>query len=107
MEAGDESAAEDDRPQRQERNERFSRERRPRRDDREDRGGRESSGRGNNQANGASETISFDVLPPAIGRDDEAAETAEAVEEEPRRPRRRTTRAPRPADGDEEIAPAA
>jgi hypothetical protein len=50
------------------------------------------------------ETIPFDALPPAIGRDD--AETAEASEEEPRRPRRRT-RAAKPADGDDEVAPAA
>jgi hypothetical protein len=48
------------------------------------------------------ETIPFDVLPPAIGRDESQAE----AEEEPRRPRRRT-RAPRAADGDEEVAPAA
>jgi hypothetical protein len=54
--------------------------------------------------NGGGETIPFDVLPPAIGRDE--PERAEAVEEEPRRPRRRT-RAPRPAEGDGEIAPAA
>jgi hypothetical protein len=54
--------------------------------------------------NGRGETISFDALPPAIGRDE--SETPEASEEEPRRPRRRT-RAPRPADGDDEIAPAA
>jgi hypothetical protein len=49
------------------------------------------------------ETIPFDVLPPAIGRDGEDEEVAE---EEPRRPRRRS-RAPRAAEGDDEIAPAA
>jgi hypothetical protein len=49
------------------------------------------------------ETIPFDVLPPAIGRD---GEDEEATEEEPRRPRRRS-RAPRAAEGDDEIAPAA
>ena len=54
--------------------------------------------------NGRGETIPLDVLPPAIGRDE--TEALEASEEEPRRPRRRT-RAPRPADGDDEIAPAA
>jgi hypothetical protein len=54
--------------------------------------------------NGGGETIPFDVLPPAIGRDE--PEVAEASEEEPRRPRRRT-RTPRPAEGDDEIAPAA
>ena len=54
--------------------------------------------------NGGGETIPFDVLPPAIGRDD--AESDEAAEEEPRRPRRRT-RAAAPAEGEDEIAPAA
>jgi hypothetical protein len=103
MEAGDEAAS-DDRPQRPERNERFSRERRPRRDDHEDRPVREPSGRDAAELNGDGETIPFDVLPPAIGRDDSEAE--EASEEEPRKPRRRT-RAARPADGDDEIAPAA
>ena len=48
------------------------------------------------------ETIPFDALPPAIGRDD--SEIAE--EEEPRRPRRRT-RGPRPPEGEDEVAPAA
>jgi hypothetical protein len=51
--------------------------------------------------NGA-ETIPFDVLPPAIGRD----EGESAVEDEPRRPRRRS-RAARPPESDEEVAPAA
>jgi hypothetical protein len=103
MEAGDDVAA-DDRPQRPERNERFNRERRPRRDDREDRAAREPAGRDASELNGGGETIPFDVLPPAIGRDE--SETGEAPEEEPRKPRRRT-RASRPADGDDEIAPAA
>ena len=57
------------------------------------------------QVNGGGETIPFDVLPPAIGREPQA-EAAEAADEEPRRPRRRT-RAPRPTEGDDEIAPAA
>jgi hypothetical protein len=65
---------------------------------------REPSGRDAAELNGGGETIPFDVLPPAIGRDDSEAE--EASEEEPRKPRRRT-RAARPADGDDEIAPAA
>ena len=51
------------------------------------------------------ETIPFDVLPPAIGRDEpEAAEAAEA--EDPKRPRRRA-RTPRPEAGEDEVAPAA
>jgi hypothetical protein len=48
------------------------------------------------------ETIPFDVLPPAIGRDEADA----SAEDEPRRPRRRS-RAPRPPESDEEVAPAA
>ena len=103
VEAGEESVS-DDRAQRQERGdrtERFNRRDRPRREAREDRSEREDVG---GQVNGAGETIPFDVLPPAIGRDD--SETAEAAEEEPRRPRRRT-RTTRPAEGDDEIAPAA
>jgi len=50
------------------------------------------------------ETIPFDVLPPAIGRDEPEAE--ETAEETPRKPRRRT-RAARPAEGEDDIAPAA
>jgi hypothetical protein len=100
IEAGDENAA-DERPERQDRGERFNRERRPRRDERDDRPAADAE---TAQVNGLGETIPFDVLPPAIGRDDNDSE--EAVEEEPRRPRRRA-RAPRPADDDGEIAPAA
>ena len=100
VEAGEEAVA-DERPQRPERPERFSRERRPRREDREERGGRETAEGEGGQVNGGGETIPFDVLPPAIGRDD-----SETAGHEPRRPRRRA-RAPRPTEGDEEIAPAA
>ena len=99
VEAGEESVS-DDRPQRQERGERaerFNRRDRPRREARSDR----EEGVGG-QVNGAGETIPFDVLPPAIGRDEE-----EASEEEPRRPKRRTRAAARPAGDEDEIAPAA
>jgi hypothetical protein len=96
-----------DRPERAERPERadrFSGRDRPRRDDREPRA--RDAGEGDRpSANGnGGATIPFDVLPPAIGRTEN--ETAEAADEEPRRPRRRP-RATRPADGDDEIAPAA
>jgi len=106
IDAGEEISAEDrqERPDRQDRNERYNRERRPRREDREERSAREAPERDNAQVNGGGETIPFDVLPPAIGRDE--TETPEVSEEEPRRPRRRA-RAARPADGDDEIAPAA
>jgi Domain of unknown function (DUF4167) len=95
-----------ERPERQDRNERFNRERRPRRDDRYERAAaNNSSDQANAQVNGGAETIPFDVLPPAIGRDG-GDQPEEASEEEPRRPRRRA-RAPRATEGDDEIAPAA
>jgi hypothetical protein len=110
VEAEGESAADDEQPerserqarggQRQERDERFNRQRRPQRDDDEDRAQREASDEPS-RANGG-ETIPFDILPPAIGRDD----AEEPAEEEPRRPRRRT-RAARPAGDDDGVAPAA
>jgi len=91
--------------ERQDGGERFSRRDRPRRNDRDDRGNRDASGDSEPQQMNGGETIPFDVLPPAIGRDDgESVEAAE--EEEPRRPRRRS-RNPRPSEGDDEIAPAA
>ena len=116
-EGGDEVAVEE-RPQRaergdrgdrygQDRGDRFNRRDRPRRDDREERGGREAGESDQRQVNGGGETIPFDVLPPAIGRDErEDADAPEASEEQPRR-RPRRTRAPRPTEGDDEIAPAA
>ena len=79
---------------------------RPRREDREERAPRETADSEPRQANGGGETIPFDVLPPAIARDDSEV-SDEAAEEQPRPRRRRTTRAPRPAEGEGEIAPAA
>jgi hypothetical protein len=104
VEAGEETSSDERPQQRPDRGERFNRDRRPRRDDREERSNREADGREAAQANGGGETIPFDVLPPAIGRDD--SETAETAEEEPRRPRRRTP-TPRTAEGDDEVVPAA
>jgi hypothetical protein len=115
LEAGDDNAAEErperperperaeraQRPERAERSERYSRESRPRRDDRS---AREGADEDRDQVNGARETIPFDVLPPAIGRDEEPA--PEAAEEEPRRPRQRV-RTPRAEGGEEEVVPAA
>jgi len=105
VEARDDSASDErsERAERQDRDDRFNRRNRPRRDSRDERAGRESEGEGE-QVNGGGETIPFDVLPPAISRDDK--ESVEAADEEPRRPRRRS-RGPRPAEGDDEIAPAA
>ena len=90
-----------DRGPRQDRGERFNRERRPRREERAARDN-DDDGEGG-RVNGGGETIPFDALPPAIGRDD--SEMVETADEKPRRPRR--ARAPRPTEGDEEIAPAA
>jgi hypothetical protein len=90
-----------DRGPRQDRGDRFNRERRPRREERAARDNDEDGEGG--RVNGGGETIPFDALPPAIGRDD--SETVDVADEKPRRPRR--ARAPRPTEGDEEIAPAA
>ena len=68
-EAGEETSGDEHPQQRPDRAERFNRDRRPRRDDREERGNREADGREAAQANGGGETIPFDVLPPAIGRE--------------------------------------
>ncbi len=100
---GEERPDRSQRPERQSRNERFNRQSRPRGDDRladePERAERRP------RLNGGDDSLPLDVLPPAIGREPESDE-AEASDEQPRRPRRRA-RAPRPADGDDEIAPAA
>jgi hypothetical protein len=88
-----------ERGERPDRGERFSRRKPARRGDGEERAGRDDSETAH--VNGG-ETIPFDALPPAIGRNEGDGESAE--EERPR-PRRRA-RAARPAEGDEEIAPA-
>ena len=105
-ESSDDNVVEErtERQDRGERNERFNRRDRPRRDDRDERPRGDAVEDQPRQVNGGGETIPFDVLPPAIGRDE--PESVEASEEEPRRPRRRA-RTPRPTDGDDEIAPAA
>ena len=115
VEAGEEGSGEDrsesderqdrgDRPYRNERNERFGRQNRPRRDERsaEDADVRDER---RSRMNGGDDSLPLDVLPPAIGGAPQQDEV-EAADEQPRRPRRRT-RGPRPAEGDDEIAPAA
>jgi len=93
-----ENAEAEDRP------ERFNRPDRPRRTEREERRF-DRPERGDRQMNGEgeAETIPFDALPPAIGRDE--PEASDEVEAEPKRPRRRA-RTPRATEGDDEIAPA-
>jgi hypothetical protein len=100
--AGDGESGEE----RQARPERFSGHDRHERDDREDRERRperEARPRPEPARMNGAETIPFDALPPAIGRDEPAAE--EASESEPRR--RRRSRGAKPAEGEDEIAPAA
>jgi hypothetical protein len=106
VEAGEEASGDDrgegedrsDRGDRPYRNERFNRPKRPRSDERfaDDEDGRDER---RPRMNGGDDSLPLDVLPPAIGADDGGEETAA--------PRRRRTRGPRPADGDDEIAPAA
>ena len=89
----------DEQPEREERHDRGERHSRgnprPRREERSARDDRDDQ----EHVNGA-ETIPFDALPPAIGRDEPEAEG------EPKRPKRRT-RAPRSSGNDEDVAPAA
>src|SRR4051812_45738678 len=72
-----------ERTERQNRGQRFNRVSRPRPDDRDDVGNRDAGESEDSQMNGRGETIPFDVLPPAIGRDD--PEPAQAADDEPRR----------------------
>jgi hypothetical protein len=123
---GDEEMAEaseeqsrDERPDRGDRYERGPRRdrdggRSPRRFEREERpvaadDSDEDEPRSAQRLNGPDEGIPLDVLPPAIGADGPASLAAESIEEEEApapRPRRRS-RAAKPADGDDEAAPAA
>jgi hypothetical protein len=117
-EDGDEELAEtneaetgesDEPQQRRDRNERQDRgprrprgDREPRRFERDDRS-EEEAAQARPHLNGG-DSLPLDVLPPAIGGDD----SGEAATEEAAAPRpRRRSRGSRPADGDEEIAPAA
>ena len=100
----DERQDRSDRHDRQERGSRRPRgDREPRRFDRDERS-QEEPAQARSHLNGGGDSLPLDVLPPAIGADD-ASEGANEGAAAPR-PRRRS-RGPRPADGDEEIAPAA
>ena len=115
-EAGSEEASEEREPRR----ERFNRDRdrdrgrdrdrdRPRRFEREERALEETDeGERSARMNGRDDSLPLDVLPPAIGADGPTsiAPEADADEEPAPRPRRRS-RGAKPADGDEEVAPAA
>jgi hypothetical protein len=95
-----------ERPQRQDRGDRFNRgDRRPRysRDERGPDGSGEDQDR-SPRVNGADDSLPLDVLPPAIGAD-AAGPLGVSDEEQAPKPRRRS-RGPRPAEGDDEIAPA-
>jgi hypothetical protein len=108
--SGDENSSEsdDDQPRRErgERPQRRDRGDRERRYSREERARDEDDDRnGIERGNGADEErIAMDVLPPAIGRDEDGGE--QVSEEVEARPRRRVRR-PRAQDGEGEIAPAA
>jgi hypothetical protein len=105
VEAGEGQDDGQERAERPDRGDRFGRQDRPRGRDRDERRSRGSDDGEGGQVNGAGETIPFDVLPPAIGRD-ESANAEDSDEQTPRKPRRRA-RGPRPAEGEDEIAPAA
>ena len=120
-EGGDEQRQQNQRDdERPDRGERFERNDRPDRAPRYSRDRNDGDGDGGNRQNrepprnvvapvdGPSanlESIPFDALPPAIGRDT-SAEQPEADEEEAPRPKRRA-RKPRAADDEGDIAPAA
>jgi hypothetical protein len=96
---GDERNERNDRQDRGPRRPRGERE--PRRFNRDERGdGEEESSAARPHLNGGG-SLPLEVLPPAIG-----AEDADSQEKPAARPRRRP-RNPRPADGEEEVAPAA
>jgi hypothetical protein len=102
-ESSDEQAEREERQARRDREDRAPRRpREPRRFNREERASGEDDGSADPRphVNGG-DSLPLDVLPPAIGADDGPGEEAAAP-----RPRRRS-RGPRPAEGDEEIAPAA
>ena len=99
---GDERYEREERQDRGPRTERSERsEREPRRFNRPERSASEGEERSEARPrmNGSDDSLPLDVLPPAIGADEGSEESAP-------RPRRRS-RGPRPAEGDDEIAPAA
>lgn len=70
-------------------------------DDEDERPARRANG------SGGGDSLPPDVLPPAIGADAPAAVSGDADEDEPARKPRRRAKAPRAAEGDDEVAPAA
>lgn len=101
---GDDRAENRDRQDRGPRRQRGEREpRRFNRDDRAERGARDEdeASEARPHLNGGGDSLPLDVLPPAIGAENASDEATPAP-----RPRRRA-RGPRPAEGDEEVAPAA
>ena len=106
-EAGEAEAS--DRDERQDREPRPPRrDREPRRFNRDERSANEGDGgerpERRPRLNGADDSLPLDVLPPAIGADDVGTLTSE--ETPAPRPRRRA-RGARPAEGEDEVAPAA
>ena len=114
VEAGEADTSDDDeRQERRDRNDRNDRpdrgprrarsDREPRRFERDDRDD-EDRAEARPHLNGGADSLPADLLPPAIGADE--AGDRDSEEAAAPRPRRRS-RGPRPADGDDEIAPAA
>jgi hypothetical protein len=109
LETAEAESSGEEREERPERGERQDRGPRPNRRDREPRRfnrDERSAGDGGEQSgearrvNGRDDSLPLDVLPPAIGAEDDGEEDAA-----PRS--RRRSRGPRPAEGEDEIAPAA
>jgi hypothetical protein len=105
----------EERPARGDRGERYNRQDRGDRDrgrqrSREDRTADQSSDddeeRSDRFNGGEGDSLPLDVLPPSIGADAPTSMAVEVEEEPAPRPRRRT-RAPKAAEGDDEVAPVA
>jgi hypothetical protein len=122
LETAEAEGGDDERRDRGDRGERFNRNDRDRGRDREPRGrdrdqrpyrDERSAGQSDEddeaarQVNGADDdSLPLDVLPPAIGADGPTTMAIDEDEQPAPKPRRRT-RAARPADGDDEVSPAA
>ena len=122
LETAEAEGGDDERRDRGDRGERFNRNDRDRGRDREPRGRdrdqrpyrdersadqSDEDDEAARQVNGADDdSLPLDVLPPAIGADGPTTMAIDEDEEPAPKPRRRT-RAARPADGDDEVSPAA
>ena len=106
VETADAEAGEEREPRRERFNRRDRDRDRPRRFEREERASEDSDEEAEpaSRMNGRDDSLPLDVLPPAIGADGPAAV---AADEEPAAPKPRRRSRQRPAEGEEEGAPAA